>query len=145
METQKAGKVSERIIKARMNNGYTVHCDVYDDKNNNVGEFIFICSYCGFEYFRFGGGAKKLYCVKCGSGVGYKLEREWKRPKDTPGRKHLGFYTDGGLEYVWTCHCNHDLHNLINDLTYTECEGCHSKTSRRKDITTISSKATWAI
>ena len=136
-----------KSIKIQAHSGYSVSCDIQDDKGDMIGEFVFICSKCHFEYFKFSEDAKKLYCGKCNVNIGYKLEGKWKRPRDTPGRKCLGFYMDVGTEYVWTCHCGYNLHHLMHELTHTECEKCQGKTSRCKDIITMTdiSKVKWNI
>jgi hypothetical protein len=123
--------------KVKLQTGLTISAEVYDDKNNLVGDFIFCCSYCGFEYVWFSTNAKRLHCGKCNANLGYLLKDKFKRPEDSPGRKCLGFYMDNGSEYVWTCHCGHRLHKLVNKMNYTICEKCESRTSRRKDMATM--------
>ena len=130
-------KNKTKDIKAEIRSGLTVSCDIYTDDGNEVGEFVFICSFCHFDYFNFSDDGKTLYCGKCHAKVGYLLEHEWKRPPDSPGRKVLGFYYEN-IEYVWTCGCGHDLHHLHERLTHTQCEKCQSKTSRRKDVAIVS-------
>jgi len=118
----------------KLQSGMTVSCEVFDDKSKYVGDFIFICSFCQFEYFDFNKDFTKLFCSKCKASTGYLLKGKWERPQDSPGRKWLGFYMENGAEYVWTCNCGHNLHQLVNKLTHTVCEKCASKTSRRKDL-----------
>ena len=140
-------EIYRKTMKAQIHLGRSVSCEVYTDTGELAGEFTFICSKCEFEYFKFSEDIKKLYCGNCKANVGYKLEGEWKRPQGTPGRKCLGFYMDGGFEYVWTCSCGHELHNLIKDLTHTICEKCQSKTSRRQNVKAAitAGKAMWKI
>ena len=132
--------------KVKIHEGITVSCDVYDDKGNYVGEFIFMCSFCHMEYFAFSEDFNRLYCTKCKTVVGYKLKCEFVRPPDSPGRKHLGFYNNED-EYVWQCGCGHNLHHLVGNLAHTTCEKCKAKTSRKKDLPTmaITNKITWAL
>ena len=138
---------TKKKTKVTLQSGHSVSCEIYDDKKQLVGDFVFICANCGFEYFNLSEDTKLLSCAKCKAKIGYKLKGKFERPQESPGRKWLGFYTNMGAEYVWTCFCGHNLHHLVNSLMYTECEQCQNKTSRRKGIAAMAmtDKITWKI
>jgi len=134
-------------MKVQLHSGYTISANVHGIDEEVLLEITYICSECGSEHFSFSEDVKKLYCEKCKANIGYRLGKEWKRPQESHSRKFLSFVMDGGIEFVWTCSCGHDLHLLMDNSSYAYCEKCERKTAKRKNVmaATTNGKVSWKI